>query len=289
MVRSVAVIIGQPPRIADPVVVLDPGERSSDDAASTAHGGRRDRLADVLGPSRPASTMRPSARAARAPVVGSVPSQGRSSTRATCSPSRRSDGFAPSHLAVFDRVHLVEVGAALARLHRPTPRPRASRRARQDARRSAWALRGEDESGHVRTRFGCGGDIVLARQPAHLHERAREQLGELRGGIGGPHQGGADEHGIGAGELGGGTLGAGVNAALGDHDRGRAGRRATSSSWALRSIANVARSRALTPSTCAPRAIPRSSSGVMRLDEGVETEAGGDPQRDAPLARHRDL
>ena len=55
---------------------------------------------------------------------------------------------------------------------------------------------------------GRDGDVLLARQPADLDERARDQLGQLRRRVGRAHQRRADEDRVGAGELGGGALGA---------------------------------------------------------------------------------
>jgi len=61
-------------------------------------------------------------------------------------------------------------------------------------------------------------DVFLPGQPAHLHERAREQLPELRRRIRRPHQRRTDEDGVRARKLSGGTLRASVHAALGDDD-----------------------------------------------------------------------
>ena len=86
------------------------------------------------------------------------------------------------------------------------------------ARRAARRLAGEHEAGQVGASLGRGGHVLLARQAADLHERAREQLLQLRRRIGGPHQRRADENGVGARQLGLGAVGAGGDRALGDDD-----------------------------------------------------------------------
>ena len=86
----------------------------------------------------------------------------------------------------------------------------------EHGRRAARRALGEDEAEQVRARLDRGVDVLLPRQAAHLDERAREQLAQLRGGVGRPHERGADEHRVGTGELGGGGLGARVDRALGD-------------------------------------------------------------------------
>ena len=182
-------------------------------------------------------------------------------------------GVATPHLAVLARVELDEIGAVVAgvadadgdREHRLGDGQHALGAARAPLR--------EHEPGQVGPGLGCRGDVLGARQPAHLDERAREELGELRRGIRGAHERRADEDRVRAGQLGGGALRARLDPALGDHDaiRGRSRRRARAAP--ARSIEKVARSRALIPITGASRPYgARELVRVVRLDEGVEAE-----------------
>ena len=77
-------------------------------------------------------------------------------------------------------------------------------------------LCGEDEPGEVGAGLGRDRDVLLARQAADLHERAAQEVGELRAGIGRAHERRADEDRVGAGELRGRGLRAVRDAALGD-------------------------------------------------------------------------
>ena len=58
---------------------------------------------------------------------------------------------------------------------------------------SARRALGEDEPDEVGSRFDGSVDVVLVRHPAHLDQRSREQLGELRAGIACAHQRRTDE------------------------------------------------------------------------------------------------
>ena len=103
--------------------------------------------------------------------------QGRSTTRRDLRCRRAAGRASRRAVAVLARVELDEVGAVVGRSRRRRPRPRASCRepaAPLGARRGL--SRREDEAGQVGAGLGRGGDVLLARQPADLHERAGEQL-----------------------------------------------------------------------------------------------------------------
>ena len=197
---------------------LIPGADSSCDAASTAHGWTARIAARTLcGPSRPASTRRPSPPRVP-PVVGilALPRQvGDARDRLAVA---EQDGVAAAHRALLALVELDEVRAALLRLadedgdaqHRVGHREHGGRPARRSL--------GEDEAAEVGARLDRGVDVLLPRQPADLDERPREQLAQLRAGLGGAHQRRADEDGVCAGELGRGRLRARVDRALRDDD-----------------------------------------------------------------------
>ena len=128
-------------------------------------------------------------------------------------------GVAPAHPAFLALVDLHEIGAGVLGVADEHGDAQPIARYVEDSRRAAWAVLDEDEAEHV-----CAGvegrvDVVLAGQPAHLHERPRQQLAQLLRRIVGLHQGRADEDRVGAGELRGRAVGARVHTALGDDDR----------------------------------------------------------------------
>ena len=143
---------------------------------------------------------------------------------------------------------------------------------RQHARRPTRARVDEDEAAQVGARLGRRGDVLLAREAADLDERARDELAQLRGRVGGPHQRRSDEHGVGAGELRLRAVRARVDRALRDHDA--VARRAGDE---LELRAAVDRERGQVAGVDADR-IGAERDGarelvrVVRLDERVETE-----------------
>ena len=264
---------------------------SSDEAASTAHG----RTAAIAVAHVVRARARPPARCARSAAaavrqcvgVRALPGQ----VEHARDLARRRGGAPPRGRAPCPpRPCAPGRGRRPARPpRRPRRRPRASRPGTaQDAGRGARALRHEDEAGEVGAGLDGGGDVLLARQPAHLDERAREQLGELRARVGRAHQRRADEDGVRAGELGRGALGARLRSRSRRSRCGRAGCRATSSSWACavdRERREVAGVDAEHP--CAERDPALELGCVVRLDERVEAEALGDAAAAAPSRRRR--
>jgi hypothetical protein len=97
------------------------------------------------------------------------------------------DAFA-CPVTVLARVELDEVGAVvgdLADVHRDRQHRVGDG---QDGRRPARRLLREHEACEVRPCLRGDRDVLLARQPADLDQRSRDQLLELRGGVRGPHQ-----------------------------------------------------------------------------------------------------
>ena len=121
-------------------------------------------------------------------------------------------------MAVLSRVELDEVGPGLLGLADEDGDAEDGVRSGQDCGRPAWRLPREDEPDEIGARLGGDRDVLFAGQATHLDERARDQLLELRGGIGRPHQRRADQDRVRSGELGGGSLGARPDAALGHDD-----------------------------------------------------------------------
>ena len=113
-------------------------------------------------------------------------------------------------------VELDEVRALLLRLADEDGDAQYRLRHRQDLGRLARRALGEDEAAQVGSRFDRGVDVLLARQPADLDERPREQLLQLRARVVRAHQRRPDEDGVRAGELGCGGLCPGVDGALRD-------------------------------------------------------------------------
>ena len=114
-------------------------------------------------------------------------------------------------------VHLVEIGGALARLPDPDGNRKRALRHGQDLGRRARALGREDEAEQVCAGFGGDRDVLLPSQSADLHERTREQLGELRTRIRRAHERRPDEDRVRARELGLRALGSRGDSGLGDH------------------------------------------------------------------------
>ena len=244
------------------LVVLDPGRGL--ELRRRVHRPRLhgfDRGAHVVRP-EPARRARGGRRRARVlPVVGilALPRAGRHARDRLAVAEQ--DAVAPAHGALLALVELDEVGALLLRL---ADEDGDAQHACPAPSRTSGARRGEPSAKmkpqQVGSRFDRGVDVLLARQPADLDERPREQLAQLRARVGRAHQRRADEDGVRAGELGRGGLRPRVDARSPRRRRGRAGACATSSSCAARSIRKVPRSRALTPITRAPRRVARPSS-----------------------------
>ena len=137
------------------------------------------------------------------------------------------------------------------------------------------ALGGQDEACEVGAGLGRGGDVLLEGQPAHLHERPREELAELRTRVGGPHQGGADEDRVRPGQLGRGCLGARLDAALRDDDPVP---RSASDEVELGAAVDLERGEV---ARVDPDRVGAEGDGAVELlggvglDEGVETEVAG--------------
>ena len=178
-------------------------------------------------------------------------------------------------MAVLARVELDEVGAA----SRDVLDEHGDREHRvgnvEHALRAARALLREDEAGEVGAGLHGDRDVLLARQPADLHERAREQLAQLRRRVLRAHQ-----------RVPTSTASAPASSAaapcardsiprLGDRRRGRAARaRRGRAARAGRSRTST-RSRALIADH---RRVERDRAlellRVVRLDERVEPELG---------------
>ena len=201
-------------------VVLDPGRASRATTTRRPPTAARPRSRRRRSPGRARPRGRPGRR--RPPRAPSAPGRPRPTggrgARATGSPLAVERRVAAAHLARLDGVHLVEVGVALARLADPDGDGERRLGHGQHARRCARALGGEHEPEQVGARLGGRGDVLLARQAADLHERAGEELGELRRRVGGAHQRRADEDRVRARELGRRALRPRLDAGLGDHD-----------------------------------------------------------------------
>ena len=168
-------------------------------------------------------------------------------------------------------MHLVERRAARARFADPDG-DREHRPGRADALRRARALGDEDEARQVGARFGRHGHVLLARQAAHLDERPRQQVVQLRRRIRRLHQRRADEDRVCARELGGCSLRPRPHAALGDRDPvGRDARHELQ----LRLAVDLER-REVTGVDADHRSLEDDRAlelvGVVRFDERVEAE-----------------
>ena len=124
------------------------------------------------------------------------------------------DAVAPAHGSLLPFVELDEVRALLFRVADEDGDAQYRLRHLQDLGRLARRALGEDEAAQVGSRFDRGVDVLLARQPADLDERPREQLLQLRARVVRAHQRRPDEDGVRAGELGCGGLCPGVDGAL---------------------------------------------------------------------------
>ena len=166
--------------------------------------GRTARTASrtLSGPSRPASISRPSTAAARWRCDGSCSSHGRSTTRATVSPSVQQDGVASTHASFLLLVQLDEIGAGVLRLADEDGDAQTIVGHGEDLVCAARASLREDEAEHVGARLDCGVDVVATREAADLDERPREDLVQAGRRIIGAHQCRADQDRVGACELG---------------------------------------------------------------------------------------
>ena len=190
-------------------MVLDArGATRSSARESTAHG-RTAAIAsrDVLGP-EPACEHHPAgvATAHARGASGSPSCHGRSIDRADLAPSqqqlsRRASGARPRGR---------RTGRGRRRSSSTSPTKTATRStvsgASSTARRAAGSRVGEDEADQVGAGLDRGVDVLLPGQAAHLDERPRQQLGELRAWIVGAHQRRPDQDGVRARELGCGGL-----------------------------------------------------------------------------------
>ncbi len=121
-------------------------------------------------------------------------------------------------VAVLARVELGQVGAGVLLLADEDGDRERRVRDREHRRGAPWALLREHEPEQVGARLGRDGHVLLAREPTHLHERAREQVMQLPLRVRRPHERRPDQHGIGPRKLCGGGLRARVDGALGDDD-----------------------------------------------------------------------
>ena len=110
--------------------------------------------------------------------------------------------IAPAHLAVLTRVELNEIGAGLLRIADEDGYAQHLVGHREHRARPARALLDQDEATEICAGIDCDGDVLLAGQPADLHERAGNELGELGRRFGGAHERRPDENRIGSRQLG---------------------------------------------------------------------------------------
>ena len=146
----------------------------------------------------------------------------------------------------------------------------------------------ENEAGHVRARLDRRRHVFLARQAAHLHERTREELRELRARVRGAHERGADEDRVRSRQLGSGALGARLDAALGDHDP--ISRRCRDEPE-LRVAVDAKRgevARVDPDDRSIERHCPRQLLRVVRLDERLQTESRAPCRAAREPGRRRD-
>ena len=121
-------------------------------------------------------------------------------------------------VAVLARVELDEVGVRLVLLADEDGDAQHRLGRVEQLVGAARALPGEDEADEVGARLDRRVDVLLPGEAADLDERPRDQLRELRAGVGRAHQRRADEHRVRAGQLGGGALGARRDRGLRDDD-----------------------------------------------------------------------
>ena len=192
---------------------LEPGARVD---GPGPHGA--DRLPDVLG-GEPARQHQATLDRGRSCQVQRILLLPRQVDHETDLPAAAQEHRVPTAVLAAAAVELVEVGVRLVPVVDPDGDGEHPLRDRQHLGRSARALAGQDEARQVGTGLGCRGDVLLARQPADLHERPREQLPQLGRRVRRLHQGRADEDRVGAGDLGGRPLCPRPHAALRDDDR----------------------------------------------------------------------
>ena len=230
--------------------------------------------ATLSGPRPPASTTRPSTARARSRCVGSslAPRAGRAPSR-PASPSRSSTRVAAADLALLALVDLDEVGLGFVRPRRRRPRPTASCPERAARASAARGLAGSRMNPHRSAPASTATATSSSRVSPQTFTSGRESSSRsFAGRVGGPHQRGADEDRVGAGELGRGALRARVDGALGDRRPGRAAPRATSSSCAARSIAKVDEVARVDPDHGrAPSATARPSSAASCASTSVSS------------------
>ncbi len=177
-------------------------------------------------------------------------------------------------VAVLTCVLLHEVGVGLLGLADEHGDAQHRRRRREQRRGAARALLGEDEPDEVGAGVDGCVDVLLAREPADLHERPCQQVAELRAGVARGHERRADEHRVGAGELGGGRLCPRRDPAFRDHDPiTRCACDELELGAAIdREVAEVARVDA--DDRCAELDRALELVRVVRLDERVEPQRG---------------
>ena len=264
---------------------MTPGETSSDEEASTAHG-RTAAIASATfsGPRPPASTMA-IARASRAsagrPLGCALPVRRiRLAPGEVEEPRDRlavpvEDRLASAHLPFLHRVHLVEGGVAGAGLADPHGDGEGRLRDGENSLCRPRALRREHEAEQIGACLGGDRDVLLARQSAHLDQRARQQLAQLGGRVRRPHQRRPDEDRVRTGELGCGALRTRLDPRLRDHDPVVGHRRDE-----LELRVTVDRERRQVARVDADhwrfeRDRPRELCGVVGLDERVQAQARG--------------
>src|SRR3954451_24444251 len=130
----------------------------------------------------------------------------------------------------------------------------------EDGRRTARAVLGKDEPEQVGACVERGVDVLRAREPAHLYERARNELSQLLLRIGSLHQRRADEDRVAPASSAAAPCARVWTPLSATTTASWPRSRRTSSSCRTRSIWNVVRSRALTPITSAPSATARCNS-----------------------------
>ena len=250
-----------------------PGAVSRLELASTAQGRTRSIAARTLLGREPAREHDPAFRGPRPLQVLVVLLEPGQVEHAGDLASAAQQHAVPRAVAVLPSVELDEVGAVVGDLAHVN-RDREHRLGNgQHPWRAPRRLLREHEACEVGAGFRGRRDVLLARQAADLHERPRDQLGQLRRRVARPHQRGADQHRLSARELGLGAVGSGRDAALGDdHPVVRRGL----DELQLRppvdregiEVARVDPDRVGSELDGAPELV-----GVVRLHEGVEPES----------------